>query len=78
LKRRRFLPLDGLGPEYAERIAQFKVINENKKGQDENDDNYTSDILEYLDVHKKIELRIVDIMTDIADEMLKKLTNFPE
>lgn len=72
-KRRCFLPLEGLGGEFEELTARYK--RDKKDGQD---DDYDNEIMDYFTIHQKHELKVVEIMTKIAGEMLKLLTNLPE
>ena len=60
-------------------ISRYRDENSGSKTKSgRNGDSMESDILEYFETHKKIELKVIDIMTEIAKEMVEKLTNLPK
>lgn len=74
-ERRALLPVSDLGPEFAEFASRFKRKATKSSPNEVSED---SDILQYLKVHTKYEGMIVDLMKEIAEEMLEHLPNIPK
>lgn len=76
-KRRRLLPLQNLGGELQEMVNRYQARNKINDGE-ERSENDVFDIFEYFEIHQKYEMKVVNEMTKIIDEMIKQLTNLPK
>lgn len=74
--RRCFLPLEGLGGDFEDLASRYDKNNLSDKDK-ELMKKVENEIVHYFNIHKKNELKVVDIMTNIASEMLEHLKNLP-